>query len=70
MRVGLLTREHPPDVHCGAGVHVGFLAREPGPRTEPAVRGAARRRRAEHGFGRDTVARRIVQVYGKVLGPG
>ncbi|MFH9331963.1 glycogen synthase [Streptomyces althioticus] len=28
MRVGLLTREHPPDVYGGAGVHVEFLARE------------------------------------------
>ena len=28
MRVGLLTREFPPDVYGGAGVHVQFLARE------------------------------------------
>ncbi|MFV0132460.1 glycogen synthase [Streptomyces sp. HMX87] len=28
MRVGLLTREYPPDVYGGAGVHVEFLARE------------------------------------------
>ncbi len=28
MRVGLLTREFPPDVYGGAGVHVEFLARE------------------------------------------
>ena len=28
MRVGLLTREFPPDVYGGAGVHVDFLARE------------------------------------------
>ena len=28
MRVGLLTREWPPDVYGGAGVHVEFLARE------------------------------------------
>ncbi|MFV0308669.1 MAG: glycogen synthase [Desertimonas sp.] len=28
MRVGLLTREYPPDVYGGAGVHVDFLARE------------------------------------------
>ena len=28
MRVGLLTREWPPDVYGGAGVHVTFLARE------------------------------------------
>ncbi|MGW5127121.1 glycogen synthase [Streptomyces sp. NPDC004069] len=31
MRVGLLTREYPPDVYGGAGVHVEFLARELGP---------------------------------------
>ncbi|WP_282792246.1 glycogen synthase [Streptomyces sp. CC224B] len=28
MKVGLLTREYPPDVYGGAGVHVEFLARE------------------------------------------
>lgn len=28
MHVGLLTREYPPDVYGGAGVHVEFLARE------------------------------------------
>ncbi|MFE7773748.1 glycogen synthase [Streptomyces sp. NPDC057445] len=28
MRVGLVTREYPPDVYGGAGVHVEFLARE------------------------------------------
>ena len=28
MRVGILTREYPPDVYGGAGVHVDFLARE------------------------------------------
>ncbi|MBA2697891.1 MAG: glycogen synthase [Nocardioidaceae bacterium] len=28
MRVGLLTREFPPDVYGGAGVHVDFLARQ------------------------------------------
>ena len=28
MRVGVLTREFPPDVYGGAGVHVGFLVRE------------------------------------------
>ena len=31
MRVGLLTREYPPDVYGGAGVHVEFLARELNP---------------------------------------
>ena len=28
MRVALLTREYPPDVYGGAGVHVEYLARE------------------------------------------
>ncbi|MCW2525483.1 MAG: glycogen synthase, partial [Pseudonocardiales bacterium] len=28
MRVGLLTREYPPEVYGGAGVHIEFLARE------------------------------------------
>src|SRR3954467_10819756 len=28
MRVDLLTREYPPDVYGGAGVHVEYLARE------------------------------------------
>ena len=28
MRVALLTREFPPDVYGGAGVHVDFLVRE------------------------------------------
>ncbi len=28
MKVGLVTREYPPDVYGGAGVHVEFLARE------------------------------------------
>jgi len=27
-RVALLTREYPPDVYGGAGVHVQYLARE------------------------------------------
>ncbi|WAU83718.1 glycogen synthase [Streptomyces sp. Qhu-G9] len=34
MRVGLLTREYPPDVYGGAGVHVEFLARELRPLTD------------------------------------
>ncbi|QQM39365.1 glycogen synthase [Streptomyces liliifuscus] len=34
MRVGLLSREYPPDVYGGAGVHVEFLARELRPLTE------------------------------------
>src|SRR4249919_2051761 len=28
MRIGLLTREFPPDVYGGAGVHVEYLVRE------------------------------------------
>jgi alpha-maltose-1-phosphate synthase len=28
MRVAVLTREYPPDVYGGAGVHVEFLVRE------------------------------------------
>src|SRR6201996_9454291 len=28
MRVGLMTREYPPYVYGGAGVHVGYLSRE------------------------------------------
>ena len=28
MNVALLTREYPPDVYGGAGVHVEYLARE------------------------------------------
>ncbi|MCO5972371.1 glycogen synthase [Actinoallomurus soli] len=51
MRVDLLTREYPPDVYGGAGVHVEYLARElrrlcdlrvhcfDGERTEPGVTG-------------------------------
>jgi len=34
VRVGLLTREYPPDVYGGAGVHVEFLARELRPLTD------------------------------------
>ncbi|MGW7362867.1 glycogen synthase [Streptomyces sp. NPDC054841] len=37
MRVGLLTREYPPDVYGGAGVHVEFLARELRSLTDLAV---------------------------------
>ena len=28
VRIDLLTREYPPDVYGGAGVHVDFLVRE------------------------------------------
>jgi starch synthase len=37
VRVGLLTREYPPDVYGGAGVHVEFLARELRPLTDLEV---------------------------------
>src|SRR3569833_1083283 len=38
MKVGLLTREYPPEVYGGAGVHVEFLARELRPLVDLAVR--------------------------------
>ncbi|MEW2544353.1 glycogen synthase [Streptomyces sp. NPDC047002] len=57
MKVGLLTREFPPDVYGGAGVHVEFLARElraltdlrvhcwgSGPAAGPAAAGVVRHR--------------------------
>ena len=34
LRVALLTREYPPEVYGGAGVHVTYLASETGPRVE------------------------------------
>ncbi|EGG46330.1 glycogen synthase [Streptomyces griseoaurantiacus] len=37
MRVGLLSREYPPDIYGGAGVHVEFLARELAPLVDLAV---------------------------------
>ena len=37
MRVALLTREYPPDVYGGAGVHVTYLARELAKLTEVTV---------------------------------
>ncbi len=37
MRVSLLTREYPPDVYGGAGVHVEYLARELESRVELSV---------------------------------
>ena len=41
MKVALLTREFPPDVYGGAGVHVEYLARElRGWRSSPCMRGA------------------------------
>ena len=38
MRVVLLTREYPPDVYGGAGVHVEYLARELARITDVEVR--------------------------------
>ena len=38
MKVALLTREYPPEVYGGAGVHVEYLARELGRLTELEVR--------------------------------
>lgn len=54
MKVGLLTREYPPDVYGGAGVHVEFLARELRPLTDLEVHcwgaaGASLVGEAEHG---------------------
>jgi starch synthase len=37
MKVGLLTREYPPNVYGGAGVHVDFLSRELRPLVDLAV---------------------------------
>jgi alpha-maltose-1-phosphate synthase len=37
LRVALLTREYPPDVYGGAGVHVAYLARELASRVELTV---------------------------------
>src|ERR1700709_633170 len=37
MKVGLLTREYPPEVYGGAGVHVEYLARELRPLVDRAV---------------------------------
>ena len=37
MRVGLITREYPPEVYGGAGVHVEYLSRELARRIEVEV---------------------------------
>ena len=37
MKIALLSREYPPEVYGGAGVHVEYLARELGPLVELAV---------------------------------
>jgi alpha-maltose-1-phosphate synthase len=49
MRVGLLTREYPPDVYGGAGVHVEFLARELRPLVDLDVHAWGARRADAHG---------------------
>ncbi|HWC80287.1 MAG TPA: glycogen synthase [Pseudonocardiaceae bacterium] len=55
MKVGLLTREYPPDTYGGAGVHVEFLARELRPLVELDVHcwGAERPDAHGHTAGRD-----------------
>ena len=52
MRVALLTREYPPDVYGGAGVHVEYLARELAQRVELEVHcwGAEREDPAVHAY--------------------
>jgi starch synthase len=47
MRVALLTREYPPDVYGGAGVHVSYLARELAGLTDLEVHCFGERRPAE-----------------------
>ena len=37
LKVALLTREYPPDVYGGAGVHVEYLARELAPFVDVTV---------------------------------
>ena len=37
LRVALLTREYPPEVYGGAGVHVTYLARELAPLVDLTV---------------------------------
>src|SRR3954468_24201695 len=50
MKVGLLTREYPPEVYGGAGVHVEYLARELAPLVDLTGHcfGADRRGAAAH----------------------
>ena len=72
MRVGVLTREYPPEVYGGAGVHVEFLVRElrrladvdvqvhcfGAPRTEPGVHALPGAGRADRSERRAADARR------------
>lgn len=64
MRVALLTREYPPEVYGGAGVHVEYLARELASRVELEVHcfGRPRERAEAAGGPRDTVSRGPVRV--------
>ena len=54
MKVGLLTREYPPDVYGGAGVHVEYLAREVGRLEDVTVHCWATSARAPSPTGRGT----------------
>lgn len=54
MRVALLTREYPPEVYGGAGVHVEYLARELSQYVDLKV----------HCFGQERTAREVERAYG------
>jgi starch synthase len=49
MKVGLLTREYPPNVYGGAGVHVDFLSRELRPLVDLTVQCWGEDREGAHG---------------------
>ncbi|MBP0460863.1 glycogen synthase [Streptomyces montanisoli] len=68
MRVGLLTREYPPDVYGGAGVHVEFLARELRALTDLRVHCWGAGRPAPAGGGEDGVVRHLAD--GRLDGAG
>src|SRR5687768_14917638 len=53
MRVALLTREYPPEVYGGAGVHVEYLSRELASRVDLAV----------HCFGKSRHKPEVVGAY-------
>jgi alpha-maltose-1-phosphate synthase len=61
MRVALLTREYPPEVYGGAGVHVEYLARELARREELTV----------HCWGEERADGRVVahRAWGALAGP-
>ena len=52
MKVALLTREYPPEVYGGAGVHVEYLARELRAFEDVTVHAWGDGGRAAHGVGR------------------